>query len=430
VGDVDFTLRLMGSGWYLNRYDRNILEFKSRNVERDFTDFKLRSKTPGTGYLFFSYIAEDVYILVTVERRTQFEEEPVSSKKSAEAEVVAEEAITGETVQEEEVSGADAETAEAAIQVDNGTSIEITGIAGTVTQSEAEETDRQIEVKEKDQKKDIGIYAKEEQVLAPGVSENKRKYGKEKVTTGPDDNKMSKLPKDEKKPKKEKKPEKSSKYVDIYYVDEDNKKIEVPFKSENDDYYQGLKSLQKGLLNESLENFRRYLEECEKCTFMTEVNFKVADIHMTLGNNVDALEFLEKVIDTGPEDLKGKAYLLRAEIYQEAGLKEHAVDSFNRAFEYNRNDKLLLQKIGDLYYELSDYRNALNAYEEGISLGLSNDETFFKVASIYDTPGDLRNLEMAYSYYRIIIDQYRNSRHYTFSERRVLFFEKNFFNYE
>jgi hypothetical protein len=63
---VDFTLRLKGSGWYLNRYDTGRLDFKFRVVETGYTDFTIRTSDEGQAYLFFSYLDKDMYVLVNI----------------------------------------------------------------------------------------------------------------------------------------------------------------------------------------------------------------------------------------------------------------------------------------------------------------------------------------------------------------------------
>ena len=63
---VDFTLRLKGSGWYLNRYDTGRLDFKFRVVEPGYTDFTIRTANEGQAYLFFSYLDKDLYVLVNI----------------------------------------------------------------------------------------------------------------------------------------------------------------------------------------------------------------------------------------------------------------------------------------------------------------------------------------------------------------------------
>ncbi|MCK4805386.1 MAG: tetratricopeptide repeat protein, partial [Spirochaetes bacterium] len=63
---VDFTLRLKGSGWYLNRYDTGRLDFKFRVAEPGYTDFTIRTSDEGQAYLFFSYLDKDLYVLVNI----------------------------------------------------------------------------------------------------------------------------------------------------------------------------------------------------------------------------------------------------------------------------------------------------------------------------------------------------------------------------
>jgi len=75
------------------------------------------------------------------------------------------------------------------------------------------------------------------------------------------------------------------------------------------------------------------------------------------------------------------------------------------------------------------YENALKSYKGVLNYNVVNDDILFKVAKIYDSPFKLRDIEKAYKYYKSIIEKYSDSIHYKYAERRVKFFEKNFFNY-
>ena len=63
----NFTIRLNGSGWYLNRYDSKNLSFMLRTVHTLYTDFTVHPSGEEPAYLFFSYLDKDMYIRVNIE---------------------------------------------------------------------------------------------------------------------------------------------------------------------------------------------------------------------------------------------------------------------------------------------------------------------------------------------------------------------------
>jgi hypothetical protein len=60
----------------------------------------------------------------------------------------------------------------------------------------------------------------------------------------------------------------------------------------------------------------------------------------------------------------------------------------------------------------------------------SGDEIIYRVAGIYDSPGDERDVEKAYEYYLLLTEEYQDSRHYEAARKRVQFFESHFYDYQ
>jgi tetratricopeptide (TPR) repeat protein len=63
----EFKIRIEGSGWYLNRYDRQHLSFTRRFLEPSHTSFTIYAKKIGQAYLIFSYLDRDIYVMVNIE---------------------------------------------------------------------------------------------------------------------------------------------------------------------------------------------------------------------------------------------------------------------------------------------------------------------------------------------------------------------------
>jgi tetratricopeptide (TPR) repeat protein len=83
---VDFTIRIKGSGWYLNRYDSNNLSFKLRTVHPEYTDFTIHPAGENPGYLFFSYLDKDMYIRVNIDPRVKSEAVEMLNEKNSDTE--------------------------------------------------------------------------------------------------------------------------------------------------------------------------------------------------------------------------------------------------------------------------------------------------------------------------------------------------------
>ena len=65
---VEFRVHIEGSGWYLNRYDKEHLSFNRRFVEPSHTSFDLYAKKSGQSYLLFSHIYRDIYVMVNIDK--------------------------------------------------------------------------------------------------------------------------------------------------------------------------------------------------------------------------------------------------------------------------------------------------------------------------------------------------------------------------
>ncbi len=217
---------------------------------------------------------------------------------------------------------------------------------------------------------------------------------------------------------------------ELYYVNKDDKIVKIPTTNENDLYFKGIKLNTDGHYDDAVAALNQYVEICERCKYRDSARLVLADISLTLNNENEALDHLELLINSGSSSAKNKALIKKAEIHYKAERYSDAADAYRQAYEAGNVGTGILEKIGDIYLLMEDYTGALRVYEEGISQGLSNDKIIFRVASFYDKPGVLRNIERAYHYYKIIVEQYETSEHYTKALERVQFFEKNFFNYQ
>ena len=371
-----FTVVLEGEAWYLNRYDRNILSFESRTAERTSTSFIIRPKKVGEGFLLFSRLFQNIRVSVAV-YGPDFIPEQERGAMSADEETVVEE--TGPDTEIPPVTGEEDRT---------DTTREAAADAAAVAVEPAAES-----------KAAAAAAAAEEEEEA------------RKAAPAP------------KKEKTKKKPD------GLFYIDDDGKRVSVAAGNEDELYKRGLKLYRNGKKDLAATVLERYTDSCKKCRYLNEALLLRADSAVSAGKREEALTLLERV-ESGEPPFAGQALIKKAEILYEAGRIKEAGEAYRRAYETSDHDTGMLEKMGDIQYMLEDYKEALEIYEEGIEKGLQNDRVIFRVATFYDRPGVLRNIERAYHYYKIITERYTSSVHYDEAARRVRFFEKNFFNYK
>jgi hypothetical protein len=155
----------------------------------------------------------------------------------------------------------------------------------------------------------------------------------------------------------------------------------------------------------------------------------LADISLKREDVGAALVYLGDVIESGADKLVLPALKIRAPLYIEAGQYEYALSDYEEIYRREGEDTALLVILGDINYSLERKGEALRWYEAGISEGVANDETLFRVATLYDSPGGERDIEKAYAYYLLITEKHRSSEYYGPALKRVEFFENNFFDY-
>ena len=362
-----FTVVLEGEAWYLNRYDRNILSFESRTAERTSTSFIISPKKEGEGFLLFSRLFQNIRVSVAVYGPDFIPE------------------------QEREATSADEET----VVEETGPDTEIPPVTGEKDRTDVNREAAAAAAAEAAERAAADAEEEEARKAAPAPKE-------EKTKKEPDG---------------------------LFYIDDEGKRVGVASKNEDELYKRGLKLYRDGKKDLAATVLERYTDSCKKCRYLNEALLLRADSAVSAGKREEALALLNRV-ESGDPPFAGQALIKKAEILYEAGRIKEAGEAYRRAYETSDHDIGMLEKMGDIQYMLEDYREALEIYEEGIEKGLQNDRVIFRVATFYDRPGVLRNIERAYHYYKIITERYTSSVHYDEAARRVRFFEKNFFNYK
>lgn len=354
----DFIVRLEGSGWYLNRYDRKSLSFKLRRIEPDATYFTMHALNKGDSYMLFTYKEKDVYILVKISSSVPLTHKSISDSSDAVRLIV--------NVEEEEESA-----------------------------------------KEKKELPDSGKDGDRPSSKTAEIEITQKEMREEPIET-----------------------EKKSEDKEIYYTDKKGKVVKVPDSSEDDHYFDALRSLKNQSYDRSLDGFEHYLAHCKKCRYRDEAYLKIADLYTRLGRTEQAVNYFERLFDSPSHQYRKEAHTRKAELSFNAGNLLDALNDYEKAHEYDPRDIDVLRMIGDICYDLQRHEDALQAYERLIAQGHYEDGILFRVASMYDSPGEMRDVEKAYKYYRKIVEMYSASKHYAYSVERVQFFERHFFQYK
>lgn len=216
---------------------------------------------------------------------------------------------------------------------------------------------------------------------------------------------------------------------EIYYTDREDRVVAVPIEDEDENYRRGVKLRKKNMHEKAVKNFSDYLDSCEECRYRIDASMKLAQSLITVGRVKKAIQYLDMVIESGSPNYFNDALVMRGNLHYEEGNLKEALESYSRYMEAGNENPGIMRRVADIHYNLNDYRNALDLYERLKKLNELDDEILFRAATIYDSPGEPRDVEKAYRYYRLLVGAYKDSRYRPFAEKRIDFLEKNFFNY-
>lgn len=217
---------------------------------------------------------------------------------------------------------------------------------------------------------------------------------------------------------------------DIYYIDKEDRMIEVPFSSEDDAYFQGIRLYKKHALESAVKLFEKYLSECTRCSHVLEAHKYLADIYIKMENEKEALTHLQILIERGSEDQRKNAFSVKAHIDYRNGRLNEALREYRAVLDFEPENEKILRRIGDIHFALQNFGAALDAYQKSIVHGVDDDEVYYRIAVIFESPGAFKDLEKAYTNFKIIVDRFSESEHYTYAQKRVVFFETNFYRYK
>ena len=126
--------------------------------------------------------------------------------------------------------------------------------------------------------------------------------------------------------------------------------------------------------------YTQFVEKYPTSQLSPEIIYQVAVYFYKKKNYDNATKYFEQLSSSFPDhNLSEESNFMRSKIYYKTDDKVKSIDSFRMFVEKypsskNRAEALLY--IGDCYFDFADYKNAVENYEKGMKLELSDTEIF------------------------------------------------------
>jgi len=95
-------------------------------------------------------------------------------------------------------------------------------------------------------------------------------------------------------------------------------------------------------------------------------HYKTGEEFIAAGNYKDAVDQLTKALELTPD--MDKAYLARADAYEQLGMLPEAAEDYDRASTFLDNKPEVFHSAGRLYYELEEYDKSLDRLDKAIAI--------------------------------------------------------------
>ncbi len=191
---------------------------------------------------------------------------------------------------------------------------------------------------------------------------------------------------------------------------EDFKKAKI-INQKNPDYYlmYGKALYKLGKVNEAINALERALDLNPN---LDEAYFYIALSRMATKSYFQAEDAIKKAIEIVPNNAVYHYYL--GLIYEQEKRSGYALDEFKKAVKLDETYVPALLKLGEYYYNLADFEEALEVYERLLNVyrGKEKNKAYFLLGKTLLAAGDP---EKAYSYLKkAIIGGYRTAEAYTY----------------
>jgi tetratricopeptide (TPR) repeat protein len=391
---ADFTLTIRERGWYLNRYDRTRLLFKSRIIDTVRTVFVMNALASGEARIVLSYRETDLDLVIRILEGTKWIETLDDG-----SEIARNLETEGDSTLADSRPGVQEDRKESAEAKPGG------GERKTSTVTERMKVLRERVAGPEQAEGSVEQESQGQETVSDEPPAKERGEGERQAIQKRDET--------------------------LYYIDEGNRVVSVPRVAEEDEYRRGRRFYRNEQFGEAESSLQRYLSTCEKCVSRDSARLMLADIACRGGREDEGLVLLDAVIEEGGGSLHSQALTKRAELYYRSGRRAQAAQDYERLYESTGiQGSDIPRKLGDIYFSLDQKQQALQWYEQSVLQEAADDEIIFRIATIYDSPGSNRDIQKAYRFYRIITEEYESSVHFEKARERMRFFEKNFFDYQ
>lgn len=126
----------------------------------------------------------------------------------------------------------------------------------------------------------------------------------------------------------------------------------------------------------------------------------IADLYAKIGESEKAEQLFKKVIEENPRD--GNSYDLYASYLEREGRLGEAIENYEKAYQYNPENRGIAFRLGNAYFEAKRYRDAIELFEKAKEAFDKDIEIREKLAESYAKVGEYRN---AIEEYELIIEQ-------------------------
>ncbi len=155
-------------------------------------------------------------------------------------------------------------------------------------------------------------------------------------------------------------------------------------------YYIGITYVRLGEYEKAVKSLMSYVQTATDYNLMIQVFLILGYIYSQLGDNKNALKFLEKCIKLDFNN--SKAYAAMGYVYYQLKKYDEAIDSLKKAIEIDNNNATAHNSLGYIYGDLNiDLEKALKEVEVALKLKPEYGAFLDSIGWIYYKKGDIIN---------------------------------------
>ncbi|MDD5601714.1 MAG: tetratricopeptide repeat protein, partial [Candidatus Izemoplasmatales bacterium] len=136
--------------------------------------------------------------------------------------------------------------------------------------------------------------------------------------------------------------------------------------------------------------FSSLIQDFSKSNLVPDAYYALGSTYEDEGRCQEAVDYFEKVIELGESDLAGQAAIAIAGIYVKQDKLSLAIKTYQDVINvYPNLTNLIYPKIGDIYYNMSRYEDALLFYRRSLDIVPVRQmaDIQFKIAEVFQAQG-------------------------------------------